>query len=199
MKSRTYTLKRRAQAQEKTRQRIIEAAVELHSTQGPSRTTVSAIAAKAGVQRLTVYRHFPDEEALFAACSGHVFAQDPPPDPEAWRAVTSPAERLWRALGDLFAYYRRNRQLYRVMTRDADMPVLRKPAQRRREQMVRSVDVLCGDWPADSTATKRLVRAAIAHAVQFSTWDSLTSQELSDGEAVDMLVGMVTAVGADRR
>lgn len=196
MKSRPYTLKRRAESRARTRMKIVKAAVALHTTEGPSRTTVSAIAAKAGVQRLTVYRHFPDEDALFAACSGYAFAHDPPPDPEAWRSVAAPGARLERALTELFAYYRRNRQMYRVMARDADMPVLRKPAQRRQEQMLRGIDLLAADWPADSPTAKRLVRAAIAHAVQFATWDSLDTQGLSDEESIGVLVGMVAAAGA---
>src|SRR3954453_10332472 len=87
---RTYELKRRAERQEETRQRIVDAAVELHSTLGPSRTTVQAIAEKAGVTRPTVYAHFPDERSLFRACSGHVAETTPPPDPTAGRLVADP-------------------------------------------------------------------------------------------------------------
>src|SRR3954469_1224735 len=103
MKSpRTYELKRRAERQEETRRRIVDAAVELHSTLGPARTTVQAIAERAGVTRPTVYAHFPDERTLFQACSGHVRATVPPPDTAAWHAIADPAERLETALRELY-------------------------------------------------------------------------------------------------
>src|SRR3954453_10654340 len=106
MKSgRTYELKRRAERQEETRRRIIDATVELHSTLGPSRTTVQGIAEKAGVTRPTVYAHFPDERTLFHACSGHVAETTPPPDPTRWAALGDPSERLATALRELYRYY----------------------------------------------------------------------------------------------
>src|SRR5688500_6365804 len=101
---RKYTKRRRAEAEIETRQRITEAAVDLHGSIGPARTTISAVADRAGVQRATVYRHFPDEESLFAACSGHFAAMNPPPDLTAWQAVADPVARLEEALGDLYPY-----------------------------------------------------------------------------------------------
>src|SRR6476620_7794449 len=68
--TRRYELKRRAERQDETRQRIVDATIELHQTIGAAQTTVSEIAKRAGVGRVTVYRHFPDEETLFNACSG---------------------------------------------------------------------------------------------------------------------------------
>ncbi len=105
--TRKYDMKRRAKRQEETRQRIVEATVELHKTVGMARTTISAIAEKAGVERLTVYRHFPDERALFSACSGHWNAANPPPDPASWTQVADPEERLRSALSEVYAYHRR--------------------------------------------------------------------------------------------
>src|SRR5215831_15958184 len=93
-KRRTYTLRRRAEQQVETRQRIVEAAVDLHTRVGPARTTISMIAEQAGVQRHTLYAHFPDERSLSLACSGLVAERDPLPDPEVWRAITDPHERL---------------------------------------------------------------------------------------------------------
>src|SRR5918996_4055938 len=88
---RPYRKRRRAELEDQTRLRITEAAVELHGRVGPARTTISAVADRAGVQRATVYRHFPDEDALFAACSGHWAAMNPSPDPSAWQAIRDPA------------------------------------------------------------------------------------------------------------
>ena len=103
--ARKYELKKRAQRQDETRQRIVDATVRLHTTVGPARTSISAIAASAGVERHTVYRHFPDERSLFLACSGQYAADHPLPDPAGWTACTEPEERLRRGLGELYAYY----------------------------------------------------------------------------------------------
>src|SRR6202049_1358775 len=100
-KTRSYRMQRRAESQRQTRRRITESAVALHGTVGPSRTTMSAVAARAGVRRSTLYRHFPDEAALFAACSAHWAAANPPPDLLRWSAVDSPDERLRVALSEL--------------------------------------------------------------------------------------------------
>ncbi|MFI6738597.1 TetR/AcrR family transcriptional regulator [Nonomuraea sp. NPDC050451] len=52
------------------------------------------IAARAGGGRTTVYRHFPSEEELLAACGGRYFAGHPLP--HVWRqdADLAPAARL---------------------------------------------------------------------------------------------------------
>ena len=102
--TRRYELKRGAEQQEATRRSIVEATMGLHESVGPARTTVSAVAERAGVQRLTVYRHFPDERALLAACSGHWVATNPAPDPGPWRKIRDPQERLRRALGEIYAF-----------------------------------------------------------------------------------------------
>src|SRR5215207_1299 len=105
--ARKYEMKRRARRQEETRRRITEAAVELHQDLGPANTTISALAQRAGVQRLTVYRHFPDERALLCACSAHYKAHNPAPDPQPWSEISDPEDRLRRALLETYAYHRR--------------------------------------------------------------------------------------------
>src|SRR3954462_4314631 len=102
---RPYTLGRRAEKQAETRQRIVEAAVELHSTLGPAKTSLSAIAERAGVQRHTLYAHFPDDHALFAACTTHWAARNPFPEPSAWAGVEDPVERLRATLGPIYGWY----------------------------------------------------------------------------------------------
>src|SRR3954452_13837354 len=116
---RTYELKERAKKQEETRRRIVEATVALHEEVGPARTTVAEIARRAGVQRLTVYTHFPEDEELFCACSAHFRSQYPPPDIRCWAAVEDPGERLRRALTDLHAWYRRGQRTMSNVQRDA--------------------------------------------------------------------------------
>src|SRR6266508_2785041 len=114
---RPYRKKRRAVLEEGTRRRITESAVELHGTLGPSRTSMSAVAEHAGVRRSTLYRHFPDETTLFAACSAHWAAANPVPDLGDWAAIEDPDERLRGALEELYGYYRRTEQMYSNLLR----------------------------------------------------------------------------------
>ena len=116
--TRTYELKQRARSQEATRQRIVDATVALHGSVGPAHTTISAIAQRAGVQRLTVYRHFPDERALFQACRDDWVAENPAPDVSAWAAIDDPAQRLRTALGELYAYFRATEPMTANVRRD---------------------------------------------------------------------------------
>jgi AcrR family transcriptional regulator len=118
--TRKYTQKRRAEQQAQTRQRIVEAAVELHGSVGPARTTVSMIAERAGVQRHTFYAHFPDDRSLFLACSGLAYERDAPPGAEAWRAIEDGRERLRAGLAAIYAWYERNAELLSSVRRDAE-------------------------------------------------------------------------------
>src|SRR5204863_5240114 len=115
---RPYRMKRRAELEEQTRRRITESAVALHEELGPAQTSISAIAEHAGVRRSTVYRHFPDEDALFDACSAHWRAANPPPDPRVWAAIEDPAARTERALRELYAFYARTEPMYTSLLRD---------------------------------------------------------------------------------
>src|SRR3954452_12985814 len=118
--ARKYELKKRAERQDETRIRIVEAAIDLHTTIGPVRTSVSAIAERAGVQRHTYYRYFPDERSLGLACSGLYAQRNPLPDPGPWREIRDPGERLRRGLEELYEYYERNEPMLSNITRDAE-------------------------------------------------------------------------------
>jgi AcrR family transcriptional regulator len=118
--TRTYTLKRRAEKQAETRQRIVEAAVDLHSSVGPAQTSLSMVAERAGVQRHTLYAHFPDERSLFMACSGFAMERDPMPDPAPWRALANLQERLRAGLGAVYDWYERNESMAACVLRDAE-------------------------------------------------------------------------------
>src|SRR5919198_2489793 len=195
-KSRTYELKRRAERQQETRQRIVEAAVELHTTLGPSRTTVQAIAERAGVTRPTVYAHFPDDRSLLQACSGHVRATVPPPDPTAWRSISDPGERLETALRDLYGYYERLEPLLENVQRDAAvMPVVAEMDAYRARYLEETRDLLLEAWSTRGGAKARL-RRAIGHALEFRTWQSLVRRQgCSAKEAVQLMVALACAAG----
>lgn len=190
--TRTYELKRRAEQQEETRRRIVDAAVELHTRLGPARTSVAAIAERAGVTRPTVYAHYPDAGALFRACSGHVRETVPSPDPDPWRSIDDPAERLQTALRGLYAYYARLEQLLENVERDLPLvPVLREINSYRVRYLEDVRTVLLAGWPGRGRAKTRL-RRAIGHALEFGTWQSLVRRQgCRTEEAVQLMVAFV--------
>ena len=192
--SREYKKRARARQEEETRQRITKAAMELHGSLGPARTTISAVAERAGVQRATVYRHFPDEVALFGACSAHWAALHPPPDPGVWGSITDHAERLHTALAELYAWYGSDEQMFVNVFRDAELvPAMQQAVERRRGLFAESVAAISRGRPERGRARRR-VAAVIAHAASFQTWHALTRQGgLGDDEAVEIAAGMVSA------
>ena len=192
--TRKYELKRRAEHQEETRRRIVDAAVELHTTVGPARTSVAAIAERAGVTRPTVYAHFPDADALFRACSGHVRATVPPPDPSDWRSIEDPGERLETALGALYGYYERLEPLLENIQRDAPvLPILREMSAYRVRYLEDARELLLAGWPSGGQPKTRL-RRALGHALDFRTWQSLVrGQGCRTDEAVQLMVAFARA------
>jgi AcrR family transcriptional regulator len=193
---RKYTKRRRAESEHETRLRITEAAVALHGDVGPARTTISAIADKAGVQRATVYRHFPDDESLFAACSGHYAALNPPPDLTAWSEEPNIGARLRRALTELYAWYDRTEPMLQNVVRDeALVPAMAAPIARRRAYLGMVVDALLTGRRERGHARRR-VKAALTHALSFPTWQSLVRDNgLKDAEAVSLMAAMIEAGG----
>lgn len=193
---RPYRMTKRAEAQDRTRLKITESAVALHNTLGPARTSLSAVAEHAGVRRSTLYRHFPDEEALIAACSAHWRAANQPPDLEAWAAIPDPAERLTTALTELYAYYARTEQMLTNLTRDAEIdPIVAKSFSRFGEYLATARDVLLTGRGLRGNA-KRRTAAALGHALSFTTWRSLVREQgLTDGGAVELMSALVGDTG----
>jgi AcrR family transcriptional regulator len=185
---RSYQLKERARRQAETRRRIVEAAVELHTSLGPAHTTISAIASRAGVERHTVYAHFPDERTLFNACAGHWQAAHPRPDVGRWLALESPEERLRGVLSDLYAWYEDVEPHLAVITRDSGLvPAHTEQLERTAEAMRRLAGALARGRPR-----RKAVRAAIGHALEFETWRSLVRRQgLSHRQAVEAMIRLV--------
>jgi AcrR family transcriptional regulator len=189
---RTYLMRRRAELEELTRRRITESTVALHEELGPARTSISAIAERAGVRRSTVYRHFPNEDVLFDACSSHWRAANPPPDPSNWTAIEGPARRTERALRDLYAFYGRTQGMYSSLMRDEPfVPTV----HRRLKDFYRYLDTIEGTLMAGRGLrgrTARRTRAAIAHALAFTTWRSLVQKQgLGDEDAVALMCMLI--------
>jgi AcrR family transcriptional regulator len=191
---RKYEKRARAEAEAQTRQRITESAVELHGTLGPARTSMSAVAEHAGVRRSTLYRHFPDEQALFGACSAHWAAENPPPDIEAWTAVEDPDERLSLALDELYAYYGRTEEMMDKLLRDAPvMPVVDSLMSGYRGFLDAAAEILMRGRKARGRSRQR-ERAAIGHALTFRTWQDLAqAQGIGDGAAAELMSRFVAA------
>jgi AcrR family transcriptional regulator len=189
--TRTYQLKRRAERVAETRNRIVEATVELHTSVGPARTTISDIAELAGVQRHTVYAHFRDQRELFGACSAHWAVQHPLPDPASWLAVDEPGLRLRKALLAIYDWYGQVEHDLVIFERDAKVHDLTAELVARRRQSTLALrDGLAQDWPR-----RKLVRAAIGHALEFETWRSLVREErLTQKQAVDAMLSFVGSV-----
>jgi AcrR family transcriptional regulator len=189
--SRPYRMQRRAESQRQTRRRITESAVELHGTLGPSRTSVSAIAAHAGVRRSTLYRHFPGEGALFDACTAHWAAANPPPDLQAWSTIEDPYERLKVALAELYAYFGRTEQMLENLLRDEQLPLVRERFGALRDYFVAARDTLMSGRRIRGAAHRR-TRAAVGHAIAFSTWKSLVREQgLSDADATKLMCALI--------
>jgi AcrR family transcriptional regulator len=185
---RSYRMRRRAELEQQTRRRITESTVALHEELGPARTSISAIAERAGVRRSTVYRHFPDEEALFAACSSHWRAANPRPDPHAWAAIRDPAERTETALHELYAFYWRTEMMYTPLLRDEPLvPIVQRLLRNFYDYLRTIQDILFAGRGLRGRAAGR-TRAAIGHALAFPTWRSLTHEQgLADDEAIALM------------
>jgi AcrR family transcriptional regulator len=188
-----YELKRRAERQEETRRRITEAAVELHQAVGSTRATISEIAERAGVQRRTVYNHFPTERDLLNACMGHYWAANPWPDPGPWEEVADSEERLRRALGEVYAFYGRHERLLANAAADAHVnPVVREAAEPRYRHWERMRDVLAAAWGEARGERRRLLTAALDLALDFQTWRTLVRRGgIGDEEAIELMAEMV--------
>jgi AcrR family transcriptional regulator len=193
--TRGYRMRKRAEDVIRTRARIVEATVQLHGTIGFAATTVAGIARQAGVTRLTVYRHFPEVEDLYAACKAHWADQQQRPNVDAWTRVADPAERLRVGLSDLYRFYRGGEAMLTFVDRDWEM----LPDRTRRENEdtdARLRDTLLQPFGARGAQRRRL-RAVLGHAVKFATWRSLcVDQGLTDREAVGVMAALALTVAS---
>jgi AcrR family transcriptional regulator len=188
--SRKYELKKRGEDMAATRLRITEAAIALHESLGPARTTMSAVAERAAVERRTLYRHFPNEADLFEACSSHYFAAHPWPDLDEWRGIRDPEQRLVRALDELYAYYERTEPMLSSVLRDAAAVDFARDAVAPLHAFLdEAAGVLAGG------RRSQLVRGALRHAVAFSTWQSLAANGIRRADAVKLVSALVDRAG----
>lgn len=193
---RRYEKRARAAQEQETRLRIIDAAIALHGTVGPARTTISAIAERAGVRRTTVYRHFPDERALLLGCSGTFAERNPAPDPTVWASIREPAARLAAALDAIYAWYERVEPMLTAVLRDVDaVPIIGELQDARLAYLADIEDGLASGWGARDRAAERL-RATVGLALDFHAWRTLHARGLDRADAVDVMSSAVGAAAA---
>lgn len=185
-KKRPYRLRERAKSQQETRRRIVEATMHLHEEIGPRSTTISAIAERSGVQRLTVYRHFPDEAAVFQACTSHWLSLNPPPDPGDWAHIVDAKARFRAAVTAFYGYFSRTRRMWNMSFQDvAHVPALQGPMT----DFLAFMDGVCADLIAafgDMTDMDRVI-ATVRHALRFQTWSALQDQGLDNPAKVELV------------
>lgn len=193
--TRKYQLKRRAEQQDETRQRIVEAAMNLHQTVGLTRTSITAIAQQAGVERLTVYRHFPDEQALFTACSSHYQALNPLPEPSDWMHIGDSETRLRQALTEIYAYYQRTERMQIHLVHDLpDLPAMQPLMEPFIAYLSQVRDGLAQGWGTQGRIQEKLC-AVLAHALDFRTWYAFTREQfLPEDEVVALMVQFVLCI-----
>ena len=189
---RRYRLRARAEHVAETRARIVEAIMRLHEEVGPRNTTVSAIAARAGVERLTVYRHFQDEAEMFAACSHRYLELNPPPDPAGWAGELDPVRRARRALRDLYAFFGRTSPMFEKIYRDVgEYKSLERIMDQFDAHLRHLADDLGAAWPRDKAAARR--RVILRHAVKFATWSSLEAESVDNEEKIALILDWLSA------
>jgi AcrR family transcriptional regulator len=196
---RRYRKRLRAEQELRTRQAITEAAMRLHGTVGPAHTTVSGVADEAGVQRATVYRHFPDEASLFQACSSHYASLHPPPDPSAWAEIRDPGQRLRHGLTDVYRWWEETEDMMSLVMRDAPLvEAMSAPVEAGRAYLGAVREALLRGRPERGKARRR-TSAAIGHALAFSAWQSLVREQgLTNAEAVELMAALVESAAARR-
>ena len=188
MNKRKYNKSQRAAGQEQTRARIVEAAMRLHEERGPAHTSIKAVAEEAGVQRLTVYRYFPDDARLFQACTSHWLELNPPPNISKWQDIHNPGKRTYTALLAFYRYYRRTEKMWNASYRDLDkVAALQEPMAKIETYLDGVSDDLVNAWEQTRNAKKQL-RITLRHGLRFSTWQSLKGSKLTD-EKLAKLVG----------
>lgn len=192
---RKYEQRVRAERHEETRQRIVAAIAALHAEIGPARTTVAEIARRAGVQRLTVYAHFPDDEQMIMACQEHFYALQPPPDMSAVLALAEPGARLRGVLSLLYAWYRQTEAALAPMFRDrGTVPAVDRVMRREVDAPHAELATVLAVGFAAKGERGDQVRALVRLALDFGTWARLAGEGLDDAAAAETMTESVTAL-----
>ncbi len=196
MRKRKYRKTRRAEQEEQTRDKIVSAAMALHEEIGPRATSISAIAERAGVQRLTVYRHFKDDVAIFQACSSRWFELNPPPNPSSWQELAPAVQQTKEALRNIYNYYAANaRMLNRVYSDAADVPALQEVMDGFRTYLNQIGNDLLKAWQPETKKSKD-VKVLINHALRFSTWESFSQEKIKEKRIAEVMTKCIDSIAS---
>jgi AcrR family transcriptional regulator len=192
---RKYLLKARAESEQRTRARIVRATMDLHKEVGPAKTTVAEIARRAGVTRLTVYNHFPEEGALFSACQTQWMGLNPLPDLSAALALPGPKQRVRAVLHALYGWYRETAPMAENIQRDRGLvPALDALMERTADaRLAQLTDTLASGFRGRRTRAHRQ-RTLIRLALDFWTWRRLMREGLHDNMAADLMTEAIDSV-----
>ena len=192
MKKRKYQLKARAEQAKETHQQIVEATVMLHEQLGPANTSIKAIAEQAGVQRLTVYRHFPDDASLFEACTSHWLSQHPPPPVANIGESFNPQAQTEKTLLAVYRYYRKTERMWTMAYRDVEeVEALHGPMGRVEAYFDSMRNELVNAWKLKAE-NKKQFSLTLRHGLRFSTWRSLKAEKLSEKKIVELVISWLT-------
>jgi AcrR family transcriptional regulator len=194
MKTRKYTKIRRSEQQEQTRNRIVDAAMVLHEEKGPANTSIKAIAERAGVQRLTVYRHFPDDDSLYQACSAHWLALNPPPDITEWENIEPAHTRTFEALMAFYQYYNNTRMMWTKVYRDIEQVRAVRNVMVDYEAYLDMIrDGLLAPWKLKGKR-KRQLAITLRHLLRFTTWQSLECENVKNKQKVELAMSWIQSL-----
>ncbi len=188
MSTRKYTNTRRAEQQEQTRERIVGAVMALHEKLGPANTSIKAIAEKAGVQRLTVYRYFPDDDSLFQACTSEWFKLHPPPDITEWADIEDAGRHSTAVLLAFYRYYRKTEKMWKGAYRDVEeIKALKKPMGMFEGYLDQVRDEMLKRWKAKGKRKQQL-STTLRHCLRFTSWESLKREKLNDQQITELVI-----------
>lgn len=196
MSSRAYDNRTRLQQQAQLKDSIAAAAAELHAEKGALATSYAEIAQRAGVSLPTVYKHFPSQSQLIAACTGHVAAQAPQlPAGQILQAPTlaAAAQALVEAMDRMHAHF----EPWQAWREHRLIPALGELAAHRREQLTALIAQVLAQH---AVGEARELAAVWETLLNFELWHRLVREhKLPRAAARRILIHLLLAACGPRR
>jgi AcrR family transcriptional regulator len=182
---------KRAASVEETRRRIVDATLDLHTSQGILATSWEDIARRADVAPATVYRHFPTLDELLPACGEQSMQQLALPSDEQiaerFRGTRSRRERLRRLIEELFGLYERGGHVLHAVRRER---ALLAPLQRDHEEIEQRLDALTAAALEPSELGEQEI-AVVRALTDYDAWAALRARGITGPDAVDVVAGLL--------
>jgi AcrR family transcriptional regulator len=189
MAPRPYSMDRRSQQAAQTRDRIIDAAVQLFSEQGARATTMTAVGRKADVAPTTVFNHFATQELLVEAVIERLLVDVRAPDRTIFDGARSVTARLGVLSHEMFAFYERTSHWYYLLGDElTEVPaVARANAEFTRSMRELYDEALAGRGDG-------LLRKTLTGLIHPATFAALTSAGLSRDEAASVVADLLSSM-----